>query len=91
MKKTEKSNFGGLIIAIIILIYTIALMCFLDKIYEDEIVKLQVENKKLKYNNQELINNIEILNTQLNVLCDCNCGWYEEFYYNYSAEIGAYE
>jgi hypothetical protein len=23
--------------------------------------------------------------------CECNCGWYEDFYYEYSEEVGAYE
>lgn len=23
--------------------------------------------------------------------CECNCGWYEDFYYEHSAELGAFE
>ena len=23
--------------------------------------------------------------------CECNCGWYENFYYQHSSEVGAYE
>ena len=23
--------------------------------------------------------------------CECDCGWYEDFYYEHSAEVGAYE
>jgi endonuclease III-like uncharacterized protein len=23
--------------------------------------------------------------------CECNCGWYEQFYYEHSAELGAFE
>ena len=53
--------------------------------------KLQRENKKLEYTNKELINSIEVLNTELNNAYDCDCGWYEDFYYEHSAEVGAYE
>ena len=23
--------------------------------------------------------------------CECNCAWYEDFYYEHSAELGAFE
>ena len=23
--------------------------------------------------------------------CECNCGWYEDFYYEHAAELGAFE
>lgn len=23
--------------------------------------------------------------------CECNCGWFEDFYYEHSNEVGAYE
>lgn len=45
--------------------------------YKNDIAKLQKENKELM--------------TRLNNVYGCDCGWYEDFYYEHSEEVGAYE
>lgn len=55
--------------------------------YEETISSLKLENKKLEYNNHELINSVEILQKKT----DCNCDWYIDFYYEHANEVGAYE
>lgn len=88
----RKNNLIGLLISIIILSLTIiGCLILSSNKYEDEITKLKEENKKLEYNNKELINSVEVLHTQLNNAYDCECGWYEEFYYEHADEVGANE
>ena len=92
MRKFIEDNLIGLLISIIILGFTIigGLIIVSNK-YENDIAKLQRENKKLEYTNKELINSIEVLNTELNNAYDCDCGFFEDFYYEHAEEVGAYE
>ena len=92
MIKFIENNLIGLLISIIILGFAI-IGCFIiaSNKYENDIAKLQKENKELKYTNKELINSIEVLNTELNNAYDCDCGWYEDFYYEHAEEVGTYE
>lgn len=57
--------------------------------YEDDIAQLKLQNKKLEYNNKELMNSVEILLNDKEA--ECHCGWYEDFYYEHAEEFGAYE
>ena len=92
MIKFIEDNIIRLLIPIIILGFTIiGCLIIVSNKYENDIAKLQRENKKLEYTNKELINSIEVLNTELNNAYDCDCEWYEDFYYEHSAEVGAYE
>lgn len=68
---------------------TIFMLIVSSNKYEDEITKLKLENKKLEYNNHELKNSVEILQSQNE--SECHCGWYQDFYYEYAEEVGAYE
>ena len=92
MIKFIEDNLIGLLISIIILGFAIigSLIITSNK-YENDIAKLQRENKKLEYTNKELINSIEVLNTELNNAYDCDCGFFEDFYYEHAEEVGAYE
>ena len=68
---------------------TIFMLIVSSNKYEDELSKLKLENKKLEYNNHELKNSVEILQSQNEN--ECHCGWYEDFYYDHAEEFGAYE
>lgn len=59
--------------------------------YKNAIAKLQKENKELKYTNKELMTSVESLYTQLNNAYDYDCGFFEDFYYEYAEEMGANE
>lgn len=92
MIKFIKDNLIGLLISIIILGFVvIGCSIIVSNKYENDIAKLQRENKKLEYTNKELINSIEVLNTELNNAYDCDCGFFEDFYYEHAEEVGAYE
>lgn len=77
-----------LTISIIFITLIVALIISSNK-YEETINNLKLENKKLEYNNHELINSVEILQNEKEDRC--NCGWYQDFYYEHAAEVGAYE
>lgn len=95
--KTIKERIPALLVVMGLILYT-ALMIIICGIgysnrYEDELYKLGIENKKLEYRNKELMASVESLQTQLNNAYDieCDCGWYEDFYYEHADEVGAYE
>lgn len=93
MKKVNKfieNNLLGLLITIFLVgILSLVLLIITSNKYEDDIARLEIENKKLEYNNKELMNSVEILLNDKEA--KCHCGWYEDFYYEHSAEVGAYE
>ena len=92
MIKFIEDNIIRLLISIIILGFTIiGCLIIVSNKYENDIAKLQRENKELKYANKELINSIEVLNTELNNAYDRDCGFFEDFYYEHAEEVGAYE
>ena len=93
--KQKNTLLGFLIIVVAFGIVLILLVVSSDK-YEDEISKLKMENKKLNNENKELnhqitdqINSIDSLLENKN--SECECGWYEDFYYNNAEGCGAYE
>ena len=60
------------------------------------IQEMQIEELKSKTAKQEL--EMEEKQNMINSYaekhlkeCECNCGWYEQFYYEHSAELGAFE
>ena len=64
MIKFIEDNIIRLLISIIILGFTIiGCLIIVSNKYENDIAKLQRENKKLEYTNKELISRIEVLNT----------------------------
>ena len=75
---------------LIYLLFAISVLIFTIKT-NIKINNLQKENKELKHTNKELMTSVEALYTQLNNAYDCDCGWYEDFYYEHSEEVGAYE
>ena len=92
MIKFIENNLIGLLISIIILGYAITgCLIISSNKYKNDIAKLQKENKELEHTNKELMTSVEALYTQLNNAYDCDCGWYEDFYYEHSEEVGAYE
>lgn len=78
MIKFIEDNLIGLLISIIILGYAITGCLIIDSNkYKNDIAELKKENKELM--------------ARLNNAYDCDCGWYEDFYYEHSEEVGAYE
>lgn len=75
---------------LIYLLFAISVLFFTIKT-DIKINNLQKENKELKHTNKELMTSVEALSTQLNNAYDCDCGWYEDFYYDHAGEVGAYE
>lgn len=51
--------------------------------------KLRVQEEQLKYKDEVIESQVKTLIENRNN--DCYCGWYEDFYYEHSAEVGAYE
>ena len=78
-----------LILTLMIAIPVIGTLIFSSNRYEDKINDLKLENKKLEYNNKELKNSVEILQKEKEE--QCHCGWYQDFYYEHAAEVGANE
>ena len=95
MKKVNKfieNNLLGLLITIFLVgILSLVLLIITSNKYEGDIARLEIENKKLEYRNKELMASVEALQTQLNNAYDIECEWYEDFYYEHSSEVGAYE
>lgn len=79
------------LISLLALIIILCCLIIDSNKYKNDIAKLQKENKELKHTNKELMTSVEALYTQLNNAYDCDCGWYEDFYYEHSEEVGAYE
>ena len=75
---------------LIYLLFAISVLFFTIK-SNNKINSLQKENKRLEYTNKELMTSVESLYTQLNNAYDCDCGFFEDFYYDHSEEAGAYE
>ena len=100
--KTIKERIPALLVVIGLILYTtlMIIICgigFSNK-YEDDIARLEIENKKLEYNNRELKNSVEILHTKLNnaydIECDCGVKEYEKgyiidgYYYELKEQVG---
>lgn len=99
-----ENNLLGLIVAFALLIYTVILLIICgigySNRYEDEIAYLEIENKKLEHDlitkrkdNKFLTYRVEDLEKQVDgkKKIKCDCSWYEDFYYEHAAEVGAYE
>ena len=78
-----------LILTLMIAIPVIGTLIFSSNRYEDKINDFKLENKKLEYNNRELKNSVEILQNEKEDRC--NCGWYQDFYYEHANKVGAME
>ena len=93
MKKIKEILKDRLVVLLFVILILGSMMIFMlivsSNKYEDELSKLKLENKKLEYNNKELKNSVEILQSQNEN--ECHCGWYEDFYYDHADELGAYE
>ena len=102
--KAIKERIPALLVVMGLILYT-ALMLIICGIgfsnkYEDDIARLEIENKKL---NHELITKrkdnemmgyaIENLQQQVDgkMSIYCDCSWYEDFYYEHAEEMGANE
>lgn len=68
---------------------------FLIMFFIEETKIGKLENKILKQE-KDLIYKDEVIDSQAKMLIqneynNCYCGWYEDFYYQYSDEVGAFE
>ena len=102
--KAIKERIPALLVVIGLILYTALLIIIFgigySNRYEDDIARLEIENKKL---NHELITKrkdnemmgyaIENLQAQVDgkKAVECDCGWYEDFYYEHAEEMGANE
>ena len=71
---------------IVCLLYIISIFAIKDQ-YDNDLIKLRQQNEKLQ-------KSIEEKNLVIESLLDgveCDCGWYEDFYYDHASECGAYE
>lgn len=105
INETIQNNLLGLLIVVVAFgIVLLSLLIVSSDKYEDEISNLRVENKKLNNENKKLNNENKELNHQITeqinaidsllenkVECECDCGWYEDFYYENAEGCGAYE
>ena len=107
MKKINEmiqNNLLGLLIVVVAFgIVLLSLLIVSSDKYEDEISNLRIENKKLNNENKKLNNENKELNDQIteqiNAIdsllegnkTECDCSWYEDFYYDHAEEVGAYE
>ena len=60
-------------------------------IQESQIEELRSKIAKQKLEMKEKQNMINSYADKYLKECECNCGWYEQFYYEHSAELGAFE
>ena len=92
---------GYVVIAFLIVcvLYLVSIFEIKDQ-YDKELSDLRLENKKINYelkqkkkDNQTMSLAIESLLDQVNGKrsIDCDCAWYEDFYYEYMKEVGANE
>lgn len=102
--KGIKERIPALMVVLGIIIYTflMIIICgigFSNK-YEDDIADLEIQNKKLTYelkqkkkDNRHMSNSIEDLQAQVDgkKSIECDCSWYEDFYYEHMEEMGANE
>ena len=107
MKKINEmiqNNLLGLLIVVVAFgTVLLSLLIVSSDKYEDEISNLRIENKKLDNENKKLNNENKELNHQIteqinaieslleNNKTECDCGWYEDFYYENAEGCGAYE
>ena len=102
--KAIKERTPVLFIVIGLILYTalLIIICgigFSNK-YEDDIARLEIENKKLNYelitkrkDNEMMGYAIENLQAQVDgkKAVECDCSWYEGFYYEHMEEMGVME
>ena len=101
INKFIQNSLLGLLIAITILAIMFLIISFqLRKKYDDDLQKLNkiIENKEKKISelNKQLTDNINTIDKMLEENkkkqeVECDCGWYEDFYYNNAEGCGAYE
>ena len=60
-------------------------------IQESQIEELKSKTAKQELEMEEKQNMINSYAEKHLKECECNCGWYEQFYYEHSAELGAFE
>lgn len=75
-------------IALVILGILFVTMFFIE---EAKIKEMRNINSKLELELKEKQNMINSYAEKHLKECECNCGWYEQFYYEHSAELGAFE
>ena len=86
---------GYVVIAFLIVcvLYIISIHTIKNQ-YDEELTKLRKDNKVQKHEINRLKKDNEEKNLAIESLLDgiqCDCGWYEDFYYDHMDEVGAYE
>ena len=100
MKIIKERILAILVVIALFGLLSIGLLILSSNKYEDDIARLEIENKKLKYelitkrkDNEMMGYVIENLQAQVDEkkAVECNCSWYEDFYYEHMKEMGANE
>lgn len=92
----------GYIILAFIVITSLFIVCIFEikDQYDKELTELRLNNKKLSYelkrkkkDNKMMSASIEYLQQQVDGKrsIECDCAWYEDFYYEHMKEVGANE
>lgn len=86
---------GYIILAFIVIsiLYIVSIHTIKNQ-YDEELTKLRKDNKKQEYQINRLKKDNEEKNIVIESLLDgveCDCGFYEDFYYEHAEELGAYE
>lgn len=82
-----KERLFSAIIVLLLLLYVIFMLIIVSNKYEDEITSLKDANKKL---NKQVTEKNLVIESLLDGV-ECDCGFYEDFYYDHANELGAFE
>lgn len=90
---TKIKGYAVIAFLIVCVMYIISIHTIKNQ-YDEELTKLRKDNKKQEYQINRLKKDNEEKNLAIESLLDgvqCDCGWYEDWYYEHSAELGAFE
>ena len=74
------------IILVIFLLYTLTVFIIKDQ-YDSKLIEISIKNEKL----QKSIDEKNLVIESLLDGVECDCGFYEDYYYDHSFNCGAYE
>ena len=81
-----------LLILIVLFLFFLGCLIQIDSKYQDRLYDLEKDNQNYKAMLKEKNNLIKSYVNKLKEKCEeCNCDWYQDFYYEFADEVGAYE
>lgn len=80
-----------LLVLLLLLFFTVCLF-IIDNKYEEKLFQLNKDNQNYKATIKEQQNLISSYVKKLKQKCEeCDCSWYEDFYYEWAEKVGAFE